>query len=141
MEDSLAAFNLERTYYYGDVVIHQGVRYFAVAESVSGEYPHSSTNWGLFMTSSEMLSEQVYQELRDTMMDITQSYRTIDPWSASDARYWTAANTSTVPVMAEAEIAKLVQDINSLKHEVAQIKKELRTVRSKSEEEHRKLSV
>lgn len=152
MEDSLPyfaappTFNLEREYIVGDQVTYNGEIYLAL-RTVCGEIPGRSDSWTKIEVSS-VVSESIYEELREQLEAITQNYNnTTDrnpfDYTGVDAglSMWEVSTGSSTSSSLSNEVAGLRAEIHTLRSEIAQIKRELKVVRAKEEKEHRKLSV
>lgn len=138
MEDDLpyiisaSYFDPEKRYYYGDVVLYDGSTYFA-NEDVIEEYPDISSSWTK-CTISGWMNGRRFDDLSSEFS------RLYSPSYSSNQNYiyTTTANTS---ISESRQIEMLQAEINKLKLEVAEIRKELRLVKTHEEAEHRKLGV
>jgi hypothetical protein len=152
MEDSLPyfvappTFNLEREYIVGDQVTCNGEIYLAL-RTVCGEIPGRSDSWTKIEVSS-VLSESIYEELREQLEAITQNYNNASGhnpfgYTVGDINLgmWEVSTDSNTSSSLSNEVASLRAEIHTLRSEIAQIKRELKVVRAKEEKEHRKLSV
>lgn len=153
MEDNISylieplIFDIEREYLNGDQIVYNGEIYLAL-RTVTGEIPGRSDGWTTLGTSSAILSNSIYEELREQLETITQNYNNTsghDPFGYPAGNInlgmWevsTGANTSS---SLSDEVAVLRAEIHTLRSEIAQIKRELKVARAKEEKEHRKLSV
>ena len=152
MEDNLPyfvappTFNLEREYIVGDQVTYSGEIYLAL-RTVCGEIPGRSDGWTEIEVSS-VLSESIYEELREQLEAITQNYNNTTDRNPFDytgvdtgLSMWEVSTGSNTSSSLSNEVAGLRAEIHTLRSEIAQIKRELKVVRAKEEKEHRKLSV
>jgi hypothetical protein len=153
MEDNLPyfvappTFNLEREYIVGDQVTYNGEIYLAL-RIVCGEIPGRSDSWTKIEVSS-VLSESIYEELREQLEAITQNYNNTNGYSPLEyvagggpgSGMWEVTTGSNTSSSLSNEVAGLRAEIHTLRSEIAQIKRELKVVRAKEEKEHRKLSV